>query len=76
MTSQNSTAPYSEGELQKLLNYVKHLKSVGGKYGFSACIVGGSNIVHLTKLLSRNFSGRLMSFFGTPLLAYDQIPGH
>ena len=41
MTSINSTAEYSEGDLSKLIGYVKHLTSVGGNHGFSACIVGG-----------------------------------
>ena len=40
MTSSNSTAVYSEGDLSKLLGYVRHIKSVGGNYGFSACVVG------------------------------------
>lgn len=56
MTSPNSTAPYSEGELQKLLGYVKHLKSVGGKYGFSACIVG--------RLMSFFVFTRYINFYG------------
>ena len=46
MTSSNSTAAYSEGELNKLLGYVNHLTSVGGNYGFSACIVGKQNSKH------------------------------
>ena len=44
MTSSNSTAAYSEGELNKLLGYVKYITSVGGNYGFSACVVGKSGI--------------------------------
>ena len=46
MTSSNSTAAYSEGELNKLLGYVNHVTSVGGNYGFSACIVGKHNSMH------------------------------
>lgn len=56
MTSFNSTVPYSEGEVKKLLGYVRHITSVGGDYGFSACVVGKSSIavshrVFLTILL-------------------------
>ena len=40
MTSRDSTAIYSEGDLSKLLGYVKNITSVGGSYGFSACVVG------------------------------------
>ena len=40
MTSRDSTAVYPEVELCKLIKYVKDLKSVGGNYGFSACVVG------------------------------------
>ena len=47
MTSSNSTAVYSEGDLSKLLGYVRHIKSVGGNYGFSACIVGKSSVLPL-----------------------------
>ena len=42
MTSPNSTATYSEEELNKILGYVKEIKQVGGNHGFSACVVGGS----------------------------------
>lgn len=47
MTSTNSTAVYSEPDLNKLLGYVGHIKQVGGNYGFSACVVGKSNVLHL-----------------------------
>ena len=40
MTSRDSTAAYPEVELRKLIEYVKDLESVGGNYGFSACVVG------------------------------------
>ena len=46
MTSPNSTAPYSEADLNKLLGYVKHLTSIGGAHGFSACVFGKLNILH------------------------------
>ena len=45
MTSPNSTTIYSEGELNKLLGYVRDIRSVGGNFGFSACIIGTSNIL-------------------------------
>lgn len=70
MTSLNSTAAYSEGELSKLLDYVKHITSVGGNYGFSACVVGKLSIPHPTEFSLRVFSGRLMYFFSTSLFAY------
>ena len=69
MTSPNSTAPYSEADLSKLLGYVQHLKSVGGNHGFSACVVGKLNISYPVRIFSQYFSGRLMSFFRTPLVA-------
>lgn len=53
MTSSNSTAAYSEGELKKLLSYVKHIASIGGNCGFSACVVGQSNVPESKKLPSR-----------------------
>lgn len=56
MTSCNSTAAYSEGELSKLLGYVKHVTSIGGNYGFSACIVG--------RLMSFFLYARYLNFFG------------
>ena len=48
MTSPNSTAAYSEGELNKLLDYVKYITSVGGNYGFSACVVGKLGVPYPT----------------------------
>ena len=45
MTSSNSTAVYSEGDLGKLLSYVKEIKQVGGNHGFSACVVGEPDIL-------------------------------
>lgn len=56
MTSSNSTAAYSEGELSKLLGYVKHVTSVGGNYGFSACVVG--------RLMSFFVFSRYINFYG------------
>ena len=47
MTSPDSTSFYSETELNKLLGYVGHIKSVGGNYGFSACVVGKSSTLPL-----------------------------
>lgn len=44
MTSPNSTAAYSEGELNKLMDYVKNVTKVGGDHGFAACIIGMSSI--------------------------------
>ena len=44
MTSPNSTTVYSEPDLKKLLSYVKHIKRVGGDFGFSACVVGESSV--------------------------------
>ena len=72
MTSPNSTAAYSEGELQKLLGYATHIQLIGGNYGFSACIVGMPNTLYPTGFLSQNFPGRLMSFFGTSLFVSGQ----
>ena len=46
MTSSNSTTIYSEPELDKLLGYVGRIKQVGGNYGFSACVVGESSVLH------------------------------
>lgn len=46
MTSPNSTAAYAEGDLSKLLAYVRYITSIGGDYGFSACVVGKSCISH------------------------------
>ncbi|KAF9782854.1 hypothetical protein BJ322DRAFT_179603 [Thelephora terrestris] len=63
MTSANSTTPYSEGDLDKFLSYVDHVTSAGGKHGFSACVVGKSNILHPVGIFSQYFSGRLMHFF-------------
>jgi len=47
MTSPNSTAIYSEEELNKLLGYVRQIKSVGGNCGFSACVVGKPGVLPL-----------------------------
>jgi len=52
MTSSNSTTVYSEPELNKLLGYVKHIKRVGGNYGFSACVVGESSVLYPAELSS------------------------
>ena len=65
MTSPNSTAAYSEGDLSKLLGYARYIASVGGNYGFSACVVGKSSIPHPTVFSSQFLSGRLMSFIST-----------
>ena len=46
MTSTDSTAVYSEAELNKFLSYVKEIKQVGGNYGVSAWVAGKSSIVH------------------------------
>ena len=51
MTSPNSTAPYSEADLNKLVGYVKHLTSVGGTHGFSACVIGKLSIPHPVRIL-------------------------
>lgn len=56
MTSSNSTAAYSEGELKKLLSYVKHIASIGGNCGFSACVVG--------RLMSFFIYARYLNFYG------------
>ena len=70
MTSPNSTAVYSELELNKLLGYVGYIKQVGGKHGFSACVVGKSSaLLHRAFLMA--FSGRLMNFFSEFLFARD-----
>ena len=53
MTSPNSTSVYSEPELNKLLGYVRHIKRVGGNFGFSACVVGNSNILYPIERSSR-----------------------
>ena len=53
MTSPNSTAVYSEAELSKLLGYVRHIKSVGGNYGFSACVLGKPSDLCLVEHSSR-----------------------
>ena len=47
MTSPNSTAVYSEGDLSKLLSYVKEIKQVGRNHGFSACVVGKLSVLSL-----------------------------
>ena len=64
MTSPNSTAIYSEGDLSRLLGYVRHINTVGGNFGFSACIVGTLNILPRTNA-SNHSPGRLMNFFST-----------
>ena len=51
MTSSNSTTIYSEGELNKLLGYVRNIGSVGGNFGFSACVVGMPNVLPRTPTL-------------------------
>jgi len=56
MTSPNSTAAYSEGDLSKLLGYVRYITSVGGNYGFSACVVG--------RLMSFVTYSRYINFYG------------
>ena len=53
MTSSNSTTIYSEPELNKLLGYVRHIKRVGGNYGFAACVVGKSTAMHPIEISSR-----------------------
>ena len=68
MTSPNSTTVYSEPDLKKILGYVKHIKRVGGDFGFSACVVGDSNVTYPIWRFSLFFSGRLMSFFGKSVL--------
>ena len=47
MTSPSSTAVYSEGELNKFLDYVERIESIGGKHGFSACVFGKSGVLSL-----------------------------
>ena len=69
MTSPNSTAPYSEPELNKLLGYVKHVTSLERHYEFSACIVGELNIPYPVSVFQLDLSGRLMYLFCTSLLA-------
>ena len=58
MTSPNSTAAYAEGDLSKLLAYVRYIASIGGDYGFSACVVGKSCILHqpVSRRISLRFS--------------------
>lgn len=56
MTSPGSTVPYSEGEIGKLLGYVKHITLIGGNYGFSACVVG--------RLMGFFTSSRFLNFYG------------
>ena len=53
MTSADSTTVYSEGDLSKLLGYVRHIKSVGGNYGFSACVVGKPSVLPLIGATNR-----------------------
>ena len=53
MTSSNSTAVYSEGDLGKLLSYVKEIKQVGRNHGFSACVVGKQSVLPLIGAASR-----------------------
>ena len=53
MTSSSSTTIYSEPELNKLLGYVRHIKRVGGNYGFSACVIGESSTLHPIERSSR-----------------------
>ena len=40
MTSNGSTSVYSEDELRKLIHFVKQIKVISGKGGYSACMVG------------------------------------
>jgi len=47
MTSPNSTAIYPEGELNKILGYVKEIRQVGGNHGFSACVFGKPGVLPL-----------------------------
>ena len=44
ITSPSSTTIYSELELSKFLGYVKHIKHAGGNHGFSACVVGKTDV--------------------------------
>ena len=53
MTSSDSTAIYSEPEVNKLLGYVGRIKQVGGMHGFSACVVGESSVLHPIERSSR-----------------------
>ena len=53
MTSSNSTTIYSEPELNKLLGYVRHLKRVGGNFGFAACVVGKLDALYPIERSSR-----------------------
>ena len=46
MTSPESTAIYSEPELNKLLGYVNQIRKVGENFGFSACVAGKSSVAH------------------------------
>ena len=48
MTSRDSTVVYPEVELRKLIEYVKDLESVGGNYGFSACVVGKYEVPYIS----------------------------
>jgi hypothetical protein len=41
LTSPVSTSIYSEGELTKLLGFVKSLDFVDGNNGYAACVIGG-----------------------------------
>ena len=54
MTCTNSTTIYAEGEINKLLGYVKHIKSVGGNYGFSARVVGKPGVLPLIDAANRS----------------------
>jgi hypothetical protein len=53
MTSPNSTAVYPEEELGKFLGYVRHIKSAGGNYGYSACVVGKPSALSLVGVSNR-----------------------
>ena len=65
VTSPDSTTLYSEEDISKLLAYARDITTVGGNYGFSACVVGKSRILRPTEFFSLVFLGRLMSIIST-----------
>jgi len=75
MTSTTSTTIYSEPDLSKLLGYVRHLKQIGGNFGFAACVFGKPNVLHPIRRFLTVFSGRLMTYFGESLLVRGRSLG-
>ena len=68
MTSNGSTSVYSEDELRKLMHFIKQIKVMGRKDGYSACMVGEYRVPRHRNCAKISL-GRLMMFF-------SENPGH